>query len=106
MDAKSIDKPRVPPARVYLFSAASTLTEGRPLTSRPGPLFEIGDRGLALRSDVPVRVAADVIAAPLEQGLQFLPSLRATRAGSSVGHGVTMPRPPPRRSASTQAARV
>jgi len=41
----------------------------------PGPLLEIGDRGLALGSDVPVRVAADVVAAPLEQGLQLLPPL-------------------------------
>ena len=39
----------------------------------PCPLLEIGDRRLALRSDVPVRVAADVIAASLQQRLQFLP---------------------------------
>jgi hypothetical protein len=54
---------------------------------------------------VPVRVAADVIAAPLKQSLQFLPSL--ARQEQIVGRpGVTMPRPPPRRSESTQAARV
>src|SRR6202044_2888519 len=41
----------------------------------PGPLLEIGDRGLALGADMPVRVAAYVVAAPLEQSLQFLPSL-------------------------------
>src|ERR1700735_4354369 len=32
----------------------------------PGPLLEIGDRGLALGADMPVRVAAYVVAAPLE----------------------------------------
>jgi hypothetical protein len=41
----------------------------------PCPLLEIGDRGLALGSNVPVRIAADVVAAPLQQRLQFLPPL-------------------------------
>jgi hypothetical protein len=54
----------------------------------PGPLLEIGDRGLALGSDMPVRVAADVIAAPLEQRLQFLRSL-ARLSGARWGPTTT-----------------
>ena len=56
----------------YRFSAASTLTEARPLTVEPVLLLEIGDRRTALGSDVAVRRAADVIAALGEQRLHLL----------------------------------
>ena len=66
--------------RLYLFSASSTFTEARPLTSRPVLLLEIGDRRLALGPDVAVRGAADVVAALRQQRLQFLsPGARQQR---------------------------
>ena len=83
----------------YLFQRLEHLDRRAAVDLEACPLFEIGDRRLALGSDVPVRVAANVItrASGAASAISFRPS--RDNSGSSVGQGVSSA------SAATQAGR-